>query len=104
MRITDHHEQIVTDTIVTSRATVDDDIDHQVFMVQAATPAGPQLVVAVVLSVRGIALTDRITAGPILSPLFHKRAELEQLVRNAIAQLAAAKARQVQQGLTRPKS
>lgn len=96
MRITEHTEQIVTE-VIRAQAGLDQPIDHEVFLAQLAGPTGPQLAVAIVLSMRGVLLGQRVyTNPPLMTMLFAPRPQLEKLISQAVKDLQAECRRQVQ--------
>ncbi|WP_141575858.1 hypothetical protein [Actinomadura sp. WMMA1423] len=98
MRLTDRVEQVVMAVIEGHAALAGCEVDHQVQIIHQQTPgAQPTPMLWISLSVRSLALGEWLFYDPIISADLHPEpAQLTQLVRRALAALAAARNQQAQ--------
>ncbi|MGI5201635.1 hypothetical protein ACQEU6_08645 [Spirillospora sp. CA-108201] len=98
MRLTDRVEQVVIAAIEGHAALAGCDVDHQVQIIHQQTPGAPPTpMLWISLSVRALALGEWLFHDPIISADLHPEpAQLTQLVRRALAALAAARIEQAQ--------
>lgn len=98
MRLTDRVEQVVIAAIERHAALADCEIDHQVQIIHLQTRPGapPQARPWISLSVRSLAIGEWLFHDPITTPDLHPDPqELTMTIRQALANLAAARAEQI---------